>query len=57
MPQACQRDWDFLLVAAADSIGDDVDLVSRSKQIDGGLCDADVALDADDDAREWASSV
>jgi hypothetical protein len=57
MPQPCQRDWDFLLVAAADSICDDVDLVSRSKQIDGGLCDADVTLDADDNAREWASSV
>jgi hypothetical protein len=57
MPQPCQRDWDFLLVAAANSICDDVDLVSRSKQIDGGLCDADVTLDADDNAREWDSSV
>jgi hypothetical protein len=54
VPQSCQRNGDFLLVAAAHSVCDNVDLVSGLEEIDGGLCDADVAFDANDDARERA---
>jgi hypothetical protein len=57
MPQPCQRDRHLLLVATAHSIGDDIHLVLGSKEVDGSLCDANVALDADEDAREWAAGI
>jgi hypothetical protein len=50
--QAGEGYGDLLLVATADAIGNDKDLVASSQQINGGLCDADVALDADNNAGE-----
>jgi hypothetical protein len=52
MPQSRQCDRDLLGIAAAHAVCNDVDLVPSPEKIDGGLCDANVALDADDDARE-----
>lgn len=52
MPQPGQRNWHFLLVAAAYAISDDIDLVTSSEKIDRGLCDADVAFNADDNSGD-----
>lgn len=50
--QAGKGQGDLFLVAAAHAVGNDVDGVAGSDQINAGLGDTDVALDADDDARE-----
>jgi hypothetical protein len=50
--QAGEGNGDLLLVAAADAISDDKHIMSGPQQINRGLRDADVALDADDDAGE-----
>jgi hypothetical protein len=50
--QAGEGYGDLLLVAAADAISDDENVVAGSQQVNRGLCDADVALDADNDAGE-----
>lgn len=50
MPQPRQCDWDLLLVATADAVGNDVDFVSSAKKVNGGLRNANVTFDADDDA-------
>jgi len=50
--QARERNGNFFFVAAADAVGDDVDAVAVAEQIEGGLGDADVRFDADDDAGE-----
>jgi hypothetical protein len=57
MPQPRQRDGYLLLVAAAHSVGNHIDPVSSSDKVDGGLCDANVALNAHKDARERARGV
>jgi hypothetical protein len=57
VPQPCQRDRHLLLIATAHSIGDDINLVLGSKEVDGSLCDANVALDANEDARERAAGI
>lgn len=57
MPQSCQCDGNLLLVATADSVRDDIHLVSSSKQVDGGLCNANVTLDANDYARKRAGRI
>jgi hypothetical protein len=54
MPQPCQCNGHLLLIAAAHSIGDDIDLVLGPQEVDGRLCNANVALDANEDARERA---
>jgi hypothetical protein len=54
IPQPRQRDGHLLLVAAAYSVGNHIDSVSGSDEVDSGLCDADMALNAHKDAREWA---
>jgi hypothetical protein len=50
--QAGEGDGDLLLVAAADAISNDENVVAGPQQINRGLRDADVALDADNDAGE-----
>jgi hypothetical protein len=57
IPQPRQCNGHLLLVTAAYAIRDDIDLVSSSEEIDGGLCNADVALNANNDAREWAGDI
>jgi hypothetical protein len=52
--QPRQGNRHLLPVATAHSICDDIYLVTRAEEINGGLCDADVALDAYDDAGEGA---
>lgn len=47
MPQPCQGDGYFFLVAATHSICEDVDFVASIEQINGRLCYADVAFNAD----------
>jgi hypothetical protein len=54
MSQSRQRNRYLLFIATAHSIGDDIYLVTRPEQVDGGLCDADVAFDTDNDAGEGA---
>lgn len=54
MPQPSERDWDLLLVAAAYAISNDIDLVASSEKINRGLCNADVAFDANDDSGDGA---
>lgn len=44
--EAVECDGDLGGVGAADGVGDDVDAVSRVAEVEGGLGDADVALDA-----------
>jgi hypothetical protein len=56
MPQSRQCDGNLLLVAAANPVCDYIYLVSSSKEVDGGLGNTDVTLNADDDARERAGS-
>jgi hypothetical protein len=50
--QAGEGNGDLLLVAAADAIGNNENIVTSPQQVNRGLRDADVALDADDDAGE-----
>lgn len=57
MPQSRQRNWHLLFVTAAHAVGNDIYSVSRLEQIKGSLCDAYMALDADDDARQWTGEV
>lgn len=52
VPQPGQCNWDLLFVAAAHAIGDDIDLVPSSKKIDCGLCDTNMAFNADDDGGD-----
>lgn len=49
MPQPRQRNRHFFLVAAAHSIGDNVDLVAGAKQVESCLGNTNVALNTDDD--------
>lgn len=57
VPQTRQCDGHFLLVAAAHAVCDDIYLVAGAQEVDGGLRDADVAFNADDDAGEWPGGV
>jgi hypothetical protein len=50
--QAGEGDGDLLLVAAADAISDDKHIMPGPQQVNRGLRDTDVALDADNDAGE-----
>lgn len=52
MPQSGECEWHLFLVAAAYAISDDIDLVAGSEEIKCGLCDTDVAFDADDDSGD-----
>jgi len=52
VPQPGQSNRYLFLVAAAHCIGNDIHLVSGSEAVNGSLCDADVALDADDDGGD-----
>lgn len=47
--QPVERDGDLLLVAAADAVGQDVDLVAAGQEVQRRLGHADVALYPDDD--------
>jgi hypothetical protein len=57
MPQPRQRNRHFLLVAATHSVRNYIHFVSGPQQVECGLSDADVALDADDYAGERAGGV
>lgn len=46
--QAIEGDADLCAVAGADAVGDDVGEVASVAEVEGGLGDADVGLDADD---------
>jgi hypothetical protein len=52
MAQPGEGNGHLLLVAAADAVGHDVDHVAVAEQVEGGLSNADVRFDADDDAGE-----
>lgn len=47
--QPGERERDFLAVAAADGVGEDKDAVAGAGGVEGGLGDADVGFDADED--------
>lgn len=63
MPEPGQGNWHLFLVAAAHCISNDINFVPSSEEVNGSLCDADVALDANDDGgngpicTEWGESL
>jgi hypothetical protein len=55
--QPRQSDWHLFLITRAYAISDDIDFVSGPEEVECGLSDADVALDADNNAGERTGGV
>lgn len=57
MSQPRQSNRHLLFITRAYAISNDIDPVSGPEEIECGLSDTDVALDADNDAGEWSGGV